>query len=98
MMSGQETYENMLHLLQIHLKQNVAKNKKFADLQTLQTSIRLYGGLNISRVKFSLITPKTANQQKISPLKYLGYTVPSCILSASKKIIMLLLFKRFRAF
>ena len=34
-----------------------------------------YGGLNISRLKFSLITPKTAKSAKIFPSKYLGYTV-----------------------
>ena len=51
---------------------NVAKNKIFVDLRTLPKCIRLYGGLNILRVKFSLITPKTT---KSATLKYLGYTV-----------------------
>ena len=41
----------------------------FADLQTLPKCVRLYGGLNISRIKFSLITPKTTKSAKISPLK-----------------------------
>ena len=50
----------------------VAKNKKFAELQTLPKCIRLYGGLNISRLKFS---PKPRNQRKFSPSKYLGYPV-----------------------
>ena len=48
---------------------NVAKNNFFADLQTLPKCIRLYGGLNISRIKFSLITPKTTKSAKISPLE-----------------------------
>ena len=39
---------------------NVAKNKIFADLQTLSKCIRLYGGLNISRIKLSLVTVKSA--------------------------------------
>ena len=44
---------------------NVAKNNFFfADLQTLPKCIRLYGGLNISRVKFSLVTPKTVKSAK----------------------------------
>ena len=30
--------------------------------------------------------PKTANEEKISPSKYLDYTVPSCVLSTSKKL------------
>ena len=47
----------------------------FVDLQTLPKCIGLYGGLNISRVKFSLLTPKPRNQQKLTPSKYLGYTV-----------------------
>ena len=60
---------------------NVAKNKNFADLQTLPKCVRLYlglyGGVNISRLKFSLIdiTPKTTKSAKISPLQYLGYIV-----------------------
>jgi len=44
----------------------------FTDLQIFP---RLYGGLNISRIKFSLITPKLQNQQKFFASKYLGYTV-----------------------
>ena len=45
------------------------------DSQTLPKCIRLYGGQNISRLKFSLITPKTAKSANISPSEYLGYTV-----------------------
>ena len=41
----------------------------FADLQTLPKCIRLYGGLNISRIKFLLITPKTAKSTKNFPLE-----------------------------
>ena len=41
----------------------------FADLQTLPKCIRLQynGGLNISRLNVSLITPKTAKSAKIFP-------------------------------
>ena len=41
----------------------------FVDLQTIPKCIRLYRGLNISRMKFSLITPKTAKSTKFSPLE-----------------------------
>ena len=41
----------------------------FADLQTFPKCIRLYGGLNISRLKFSLIIPKTAKSAKIYTLE-----------------------------
>ena len=39
------------------------------SLQTFPKCIRLYGGLNISRIKFLLVTPKTAKSAKISPFK-----------------------------
>ena len=41
----------------------------FMDLQTLPKCIRLFGGLNISRVKFLLITSKTMKSGKIFPLE-----------------------------
>ena len=51
------------------IEQYVAKNTFFVDLQTLPKSIRLYGGLNISRITFLLVTPKTAKSGKNFPLK-----------------------------
>ena len=55
--------------LNISRLSNVAKNKIFADLQTLPKCIRLYGGLNISRLKFLLMTPKTVKSAKKFPLE-----------------------------
>ena len=61
---------------------NVAKNKIFADLQTLPRCIRLYEGLNISRLKFSLISPKTTKSVKIFSLEIFrlyGNLVPTLL-------------------
>ena len=62
--------------LNISRLSNTAKNKFFADLQTLPKFIRLYGSLNISRIKFLLMTPKTTKSVKIFPLEIFRlYTV-----------------------
>ena len=45
------------------------KNLIFMDLQTLQNILDCIGGLNTARIKFSLVTPKTAKSAKTSPLK-----------------------------
>ena len=66
--------KHLPYSLNISRLSSVAKNTIFADLQTLPKCIRLYGGLNISRLTFLLITPKTA-KSKFSTSKYLGYTV-----------------------
>ena len=55
------------------------KIKFFADLQTLPKYIRLYGGLNISRLRFLLITPKTAKSAKIFHLKIFRLYGTSCV-------------------
>ena len=68
-------YIHIPYNLNILRLSNVAKNIIFADLQTLPKCIRLYGGLNISRLKFTLITPKTTKSAKSFPSKYLGYTL-----------------------
>ena len=57
----------------------------FADLQTLLKCIRVYGSLNISRLKFLLITLKTAKPAEIFSLEifrlYGMLLVPPCLLN-----------------
>ena len=76
--------KHLLYNLNILRLSSVAKNKIFTDMQTLPKCIRLYGGLNSLRLNFLLITPKTAKSVKISPSKYLGYTVIGFIMQSTE--------------
>ena len=62
-----------------------------ANLENLLPSKIIQFMVNISRIIFLLVTPKTMKSAKISPSKYLGYTVPLYAISTFKIIIFSLL-------